>query len=459
MFSKKWYLFIMFKKFFSYPVFLVLFLSFICIMIFGALLRHHYLGGDRAQSLQKIAVIISEVPHNIIKLFYPSSLLITKDRPEFKDYKAGFNFKNKKELDILFLLNYTNPSNKKHEINLIDLKTYKSIFKYQIDYELFTKIKSENNKKFKAYITDDNFALRSTFLTKDLNFITLTTGKIIVKFSPAKSNVVWFNDEYDFHHTFYVNEIEKYIWAIGCSKNSKLDKKYLSKDFCDDSVIKIDLDTGKTIEKISVTQIMIDEGIHNHLFVGRIDISVPDPLHINDVEEVISNTNFTNKGNLFLSLGHANMILLINPSTKKILWKLHDKLFHQHDVDIINDSEIAFFNNNRIITDKDKVYKNNEINVYNFKTNELSSPYDKILNENDVRTVNQGLMEITEYGIFVEEQNSGRYIFFEKNGKVIFEYLNKSENNSDVYQVHWSSLITNKDKINEIKGNLRNENN
>ena len=68
-------------------------------------------------------------------------------------------------------------------------------------------------------------------------------------------------------------------------------------------------------------------------------------------------------------------------------------------------------------------------------------------------------MEITEYGVFVEEQNSGRYIFFEKNGKVIFEYINKSENNSDVYQVHWSRLITNKDKINKIKRNLRNENN
>jgi len=453
------WLFIMFKKFFTYPVFLVLFLSFICIMLFGSLLKYHYSGGERVQSLQKIAVIIAEVPSNIRTLFYPSSLLLIKDVPEFKDYKAGFNFKNKKELDILFLLNYTNPSNKKHEVNLIDLKTYKSIFKYQFDYELFTKIKSENNKKLKKYITDDNFALRSTFLTKDFNFIALTTGNIIVKFSPGKSEAVWFNDEYNFHHTFYVNEIKKYIWAIGCSKNSKLDKKYLSKDFCDDSVIKIDLNTGKIIEEISVTQIMIDEGIHNHLFVGRIDISVPDPLHINDVEEVISNTNFTNKGNLFVSLGHANMILLINPSTKKILWKLHDKLFHQHDVDIINDDEIAFFNNNRIITDKDKVYKNNEINVYNFKTNELSSPYDKILNENDIRTLNQGLMEITEYGIFVEEQNRGRYIFFEKNGKVIFEYLNKSENNSDVYQVHWSRLITNKDKINEIRSNLRNENN
>jgi len=449
------------KKFSTYPVFVVLFLSFIGAIGFGGLLKHHYAGGERFQFLQNIAVTIAEVPSNIKKiLFSPKSeLLLAIDRPEFKDYKAGFNFKNKKELDILFLLNYTNPSNNKHEVNLIDLQTYKSIFNYKFDYELFTKIKSENNEKFSKYITDDNFVLRSTFLTKNLNFIALTTGSIITKFSPAKNEVVWFNDDYNFHHTFNVNEIEKYIWAIGCSKNSKLDKRYLSKDFCDDSVIKIDLNTGKIIDEISVTQIMIDEGIHNHLFVGRSDISVPDPLHINDVEEVNSNTNFTNKGNLFISLGHTNMILLINPYTKKILWKLHDKLFHQHDVDIINDDEIAIFNNNRIITNKNKVFKNNEINVYNFKTNELSSPYDNILKENDVRTVNQGLMEITEYGMFVEEQNSGRYIFFENNGNVIFEYLNKSENNRDVYQVHWSRLIVNKDKINEIKRKLKNENN
>ena len=445
------------KKFFTYSVFLVLFLSFIGAMGFGAVVAYHYEGGKKYQFLQKTAIFIAKVPVNIRKVISreSSNLLLAKQKQEFKDYKAGFNFRNKKELDILFLLNYTNPSNNKHEINLIDLQTYKSIFEYKVDYELFTKIKSENNVINKTKITKDNFALRSTFLTKDLNFISLTTGEIIVKFSPATSDIVWFNDEYNFHHTFYVNEIEKYIWAIGCSKNSKLDKKYLSRDFCDDSVIKIDLDTGKIIEEISVTQIMIDEGIHNHLFVGRINLYADDPMHMNDVEEVVSNTNFTDKGNLLVSLGKQNMILLINPSTKKILWKLHDKLFHQHDVDVINDDEIALFNNNRIITNKDQVYKNNEISVYNFKTNELSSPYDKILNENDVRTVNQGLFEITEYGILIEEQNFGRYIFFEKNGKVIFEYLNKSEDNSDVYQVHWSRLITNKDKINEIRRKLK----
>ena len=36
---------------------------------------------------------------------------------------------------------------------------------------------------------------------------------LITKFSPAKNEVVWFNDDYNFHHTFNVNEIEKYSFV------------------------------------------------------------------------------------------------------------------------------------------------------------------------------------------------------------------------------------------------------
>ena len=277
---------------------------------------------------------------------------------------------------------------------------------------MFNKIKFKKETKFK------NFALRSTFLTKGMELVALTTEDIIFKFSPYTEKIIWLNNEYKFHHTFYVNEFEKYIWAIGCSKNSKLDEKYLHEDFCDDSIIKVNLENGKILSEISITQIMIEAGIHNHLFIGRNHhIRAPDPLHINDIEEINSDFAYSEKKNLFLSLGHTNMILLINPKTKKILWKLHDKLFHQHDVDIINSEEIAIFNNNRIFANKDQVYKNNEIMVYNFTKDSLSSPYEEILSDLDVRTINQGLYEITDYGVLVEEQNSGRYVFFDKNKK------------------------------------------
>ena len=72
----------MFRKIFTYQTFLVTFLFIIILMLFGALLRHHYLGGERAKSLQKIAVFFAEIPKN------------TKDMLENRD----FNLNKQKKL-------------------------------------------------------------------------------------------------------------------------------------------------------------------------------------------------------------------------------------------------------------------------------------------------------------------------------------------------------------------------
>ena len=55
------------KKFFTYPVFLVLVLSIIGSIFFGALLRHHYLqvNDERFRSLKKVAVFFAEMPMRV----------------------------------------------------------------------------------------------------------------------------------------------------------------------------------------------------------------------------------------------------------------------------------------------------------------------------------------------------------------------------------------------------------
>ena len=55
----------MFKRFFTYPVFLVLFLSIIASILLSSLVRYHYHGGEKVKSLQKFAVIISGIPFNV----------------------------------------------------------------------------------------------------------------------------------------------------------------------------------------------------------------------------------------------------------------------------------------------------------------------------------------------------------------------------------------------------------
>ena len=56
-----------FKQFFTYPVFLILFLSFIGAMGFGAVVKYHYDGGKKFQFLQKPVVLISSVPLTLRK--------------------------------------------------------------------------------------------------------------------------------------------------------------------------------------------------------------------------------------------------------------------------------------------------------------------------------------------------------------------------------------------------------
>ena len=46
-------------------VFLVIVLSIIGSILFGGLIKYHFEGGNRFQSLQKTAVIIAEVPANV----------------------------------------------------------------------------------------------------------------------------------------------------------------------------------------------------------------------------------------------------------------------------------------------------------------------------------------------------------------------------------------------------------
>ena len=54
----------MIKKIFNYQLFLLLVLFFIFLILFGGLLRHHYVGGQKVENLQKIAVFIAEIPYN-----------------------------------------------------------------------------------------------------------------------------------------------------------------------------------------------------------------------------------------------------------------------------------------------------------------------------------------------------------------------------------------------------------
>ena len=96
------------KNFFTYPVFVVLFLSFIGMMGFGAIVKYHYDGGEKYQFLQNIAVTIAEVPKNVRHMIKLRTLNLNKVSPltKHKDKKRFEQFIENKRNALLVLPRY-----------------------------------------------------------------------------------------------------------------------------------------------------------------------------------------------------------------------------------------------------------------------------------------------------------------------------------------------------------------
>lgn len=121
----------------------------------------------------------------------------------------------------------------------------------------------------------------------------------------------------------------------------------------------------------------------------------------------------------------------------------------QHDVDVISDKEISIFNNNNSLDDKNKF---SEILIYNFESNSYKKKFNESLIANNFKTTQGGMAQILSDGsMFLDEQDHGRLIFLDANADLEWEYVNKSENNDNIYHIRWSKLITDQKKIEVLK--------
>ncbi|MDC0429789.1 arylsulfotransferase family protein, partial [Candidatus Pelagibacter sp.] len=348
----------MIKKFFTYPVFLILILSIIGLLLFGSLLRHHYLGGERLQSLQKIAVTIAEVPMNINNMIRSRSL--NSDKPlilkKHKDKKRFEQFIENKRNALLILPRYEH-SLSRSVVDIIDLNNFEIIHTYKND------IDQMNNQVTNTEEFPNLEINHSSIRFKYLHPLLLDDGSLIDIYGPAYkldfcSKLKWINDEEIFHHSQMLDH-EGNIWVGGrMNPKSQYVKKYSIKDFSDDSIIKINTD-GKILFNKSITEILIENNIVSNNFAlstSLLTISLSgelDPIHLSDIEPAFSDTEYWKQGDVFISIKNQSAIFHYRPSTNKVINYITGPFALQHDIDIISDKEISIFNNNNLFVNNE----------------------------------------------------------------------------------------------------------
>ena len=247
------------KKFFTYPVFVVLFLSFIGMMGFGAIVKYNYDGGKKFQFLQKPVMLIASVPINIRMMIKYKTLNLNELRPllKHKNKQKFERFIENKRNALLVLPRYDH-SLGRSVVDIIDLDDFKVIHTYKHD---IAKMNDQvtNTKEFPRIKIDNSpirFRYMHPLILEDGSLISEGGYSVLHKIDIC-SNLLWINDEEAFHHSKMLDH-EGNIWANGLMKpQSKHVKKYSIEDFLDESLIKIDI-SGQILFNKSVTEILIE---------------------------------------------------------------------------------------------------------------------------------------------------------------------------------------------------------
>ena len=435
-------------------IILLLFLIFFLVLIgYGSVLRHEMKGGEKFPFLQKIALFIAEIPGKTVRIYktqkFDIDLVIKEDRffqkPKFK------RLIDKKRNELLLLSRYSGDLSR-GIVEIVDLNTFKILHSYKPDTKSLLSEVDTNKEDFKRLNIDsapNRYLFFHSFVEKN--------GDLIFKYkSPLiKTNLcskkIWVNQSGTFHHSIEKDSEKNYFIPIKIFP-SVIDKRIVGKNyetFDDDGIAKIS-ESGEIIYKKSVSQILIENGYKNLLF-SRGNF-YKDPIHLNDIQPVLKDGPYWKKGDLFLSLRNLSSILHYRPNSNKIINIISGPFSHQHDVNIISNKEISLFNNNAFMTfQKKEILSHSEILIYDFETKKFTKKFQNGMKENSVRTATLGVHHILNDGsMMVEEGKSGRILFFNQNGSLEWEYLNKAENKK-TYILSWSRIIEDEDKIKRLR--------
>ena len=428
----------------------------ISLILFGGILKYSNNGGKKFMTIQKVANFIADIPDivrpsNIKKYFVEGEELLAESERHYGKVKFQRFHKTKTRDELLIIARYDGDL-KRSIVEIVDLNTFDVIHSYKPNIDSLNSNIDTSREEFSNHLVE--FSEKRHQM---LHPLLIENGELVFNAGAFYKidfcgNLIWFNDEDGFHHSIE-KDGEGNFWTSTYMYPYGLDKKLVGEEhgkFDDDAITKVS-ESGKIIYSKSVSEIMLDNGLFGQVF-GRYRSFLDDPIHVNDVEPVLSDGPYWKKGDLLISSNILSAIIHYRPKTNEIVNYIIGPFSQQHDIDIISDKEISIFNNNAYNTiNKKEVLTNSKIIIYNFETKKFKEKFEKSLKINKMISKSQGVADVLKDGsMMVEEQNHGRILFFDSQGDLEWEYVNKA-NNGNVYLLSWSRIINSIELIKNFK--------
>jgi hypothetical protein len=429
---------ILFAKVEAWLVLLLLLLGILASVFFGSLVLNTVEGKSNMGRLGRGAVALAGIPNTIDAILKSDQQMMAFLPDRFAGQPAGWTMNPGAGAlpDGYLLVSRYDGDRRRHVVELVNLADRSVVHAWLPDAaELLADVPRTSHVADYTLWNTRSYRIIHPWLADNGDLIMKDHHSALFRID-ACGKRVWKNDEVWFHHSTE-SDGEGGLWIPALIEPQTV--KGVPQDFYEDAVAHVSAE-GRILYLKSLTQMFLDHGLQGIMFTsGTYD---SDPVHLNDVQPVLADGPYWKKGDLFLSFRRQSMLVLYRPATDEIIWMKRGPWMAQHDVDVLDTTRIAVFDNATENRGKgQRVAGSNQIVIYDFATDTISRPYEAAMRDADVKTQFEGLFTLFADGrLFVEEENSGRLLFFAKDGRIIATYLNKGSDDKS-YRLGWSRYI------------------
>lgn len=183
---------------------------------------------------------------------------------------------------------------------------------------------------------------------------------------------------------------------------------------------------GEVLDSIHVLDLLYENGLQRHI-VKTSHGRPADVTHLNDIEplpaEMAPEYPLFEAGDLVVSLRNLDLVLVVDPDTRRVKWHAAEPVLLQHDPDFIGDGWIGVFDNNHDLTERGTMLGGSRIVALRPHTSAKRILFPTDRSEPFYTDVRGKWQQLENGNLLLVESETGRVVEVAPDGRTLWEWI------------------------------------
>lgn len=195
---------------------------------------------------------------------------------------------------------------------------------------------------------------------------------------------------------------------------------------------------GEVLQEIAVLDLLYDNGLERHIAKQR-RVGSQDITHLNDIQPLADSLadeypSF-DAGDLALSMKGLDLVLVVDPDTRRVKWSASRPFIEQHDPDFIGDGWIGVFDNNVDRTDRGTMLGGSRVVALSPESDSIRVLFPTPESDPLYTSYRGKWQRLANGNLLLTEAKAGRVVEVAPDGGTVWEWITEPYDSSRVPEV------------------------